>query len=214
MSIGAVWCRADRTREISERIRDIKEKHGLKRSLEAKWVKISPAKVRFYLDLVDLFFDESELHFRGVLIPDKGILNHAAFWQDHDTWYYKMFFCLLEPIIDPEAAYRIYIDIKDTRSEEKRAMLEQVLRNKRKDFEGRIVERVQQIRSHESELMQLADLLIGAISYTNRGLSRSKAKLAVTERIRDRSQKSLQETTWMKEQKFNLLRWQGEGGQR
>ena len=34
---------------------------------------------------------------------------------------------------------------------------------------GRIIKPVQQIRAHESELLQLADFLIGAICYHNRG---------------------------------------------
>jgi hypothetical protein len=211
MVIGGVWCNKQRTREIAERLREIKEKHQLPRGFEAKWVKVSPAKVGLYLDLIDYFFDDDDLHFRGVLIPDKRLLRHEAYGQDHDTWYYKMFFRMLEPIIDPEASYRIYIDIKDTRSEEKRSTLESVLRNSRRDFRGQVIDRVQQIRSHESEVLQLADLLIGAIAYCSRGLRSSTAKLAIVERIRQRSGKTLQMTTWLGESKLNLLRWKAGG---
>ena len=153
-----------------------------------------------------MFWDD--LHFRGVLIPDKKKLDHEAHGQDHDDWYYKMCFTLLEPIIEPPHHHRVYLDIKDTRSERKRGKLERVLRESRGDHAKSIIERVQQIRSHESELMQLADLLIGSIGYFNRSLERNAAKLLVIQRIQERSQKLLGSSTWLREPKFNLLRWE------
>jgi hypothetical protein len=218
MVLGALWCPTERASAIARRVRDIKEKHGLAPDFEVKWTKVSPAKAGLYLDLVDYFFDEDDLHFRGVLISDKSVLNHKAFNQTHDTWYYKMCFTMLEPLVDPRSHYRVYLDIKDTRGERKRAKLEEVLRNSRHDSVGQIIERVQQIRSHESDLMQLADLLIGAIAHHSRSqtgdLQRqrtSDAKQQVIRRIQGRSGKSLVYTTWLWEPKFNVLRWQPGG---
>jgi hypothetical protein len=211
MVLGAMWCDLDRTPAISRRIRDIKVKHDLSPRFEIKWTKISPSKLDFYLNLIDYFFDEEDLHFRGVIIPDKGILDHAKFDQVHDDWYYKMMFTLLEPLIDPSSHYRIYLDIKDTRSEEKRSELERVLRNKRYDSLGHIIQRVQQIRSHESEIMQMADLMIGALAYENRSLTGSSAKKAVVREIQRRSKKTLRLTTWLLESKVNILRWEPRG---
>ena len=212
MVLGAVWCPAAKSHAISERLREIKRQHGLSPCLEIKWTKISPAKQAFYQAAVDYFFDDDDLHFRSVLIPDKTKLDHAAFDQSHDDWYYKMCFTMLEPIIDPEQSYCVYLDIKDTRSEDKRAKLEMVLRSSRDDHAEAIIKKVQQIRSHESELLQLADLLIGAIVYSNRGLTTSQAKLALIERIRRRSRKRLDISTWLRESKFNLFRWTPHGG--
>ncbi len=209
MVVGAVWCPADATRQISRSISEIKRRHGVPAGMEIKWSKLSPAKQHLYLDLVDYFFEEANLHFRAILIPDKRVLDHRVFDQTHDTWYYKMCFRMLEPIIDPERRYRIYLDIKDTRGEQKRRKLEEVLRNSRHDWRGQIIEHVQQIRSHESQVMQLADILIGAIAYHNRKLTTNPAKLAVIRRIQDRSRKSLEATTWLRESKYNLLRWLG-----
>ncbi len=216
MVLGCVWCPRDRVAEFSKRLREIKAQHGLaspadyhagRQPFELKWQKVSPSKLAYYRQAVDYFFDDDDLHFRGVIIPDKGALRHEEFRQDHDTWYYKMCFTLLEPIIDPRHHYHIYLDIKDTRSEEKRRKLEQVLRNSRHDYQGRIIKRVQQIRSHESELLQIADLLIGAVGYHNRGLHTSAAKRTLVEHIQQRSRKSLDTTTWLRESKLNLLRW-------
>jgi len=212
MVLGAVWCKADLVRNVARRVREIKHEHGLSPRFETKWTKVSKGNQAFYLALVDYFFDDDDLHFRGYLISDKSKLDHTAFQQDHDDWYYKMCFRMLEPIIDPTQSYCIYLDIKDTRSEIKRANLEQVLRNSRYDHSQQIIQRVQQIRSHESELLQLSDLLIGAVAHHNRGLTGNAAKLAVIRRIQERSRKRLDCSTWLREPKFNLFRWTAREG--
>lgn len=206
MVLGAVWCKREVVRQVNRRIREIKQRHGIPAGMEVKWTKLSPAKKQLYLDLVDYFFDDDDLHFRGVLIPDKN-LDHELFRQTHDIWYYKMCFTMIEPIIDPLQKYRVYLDIKDTRSEEKRRKLEEVLRRTRRDLHGQIIEHVQQIRSHESPMMQLTDILIGAIAYHNRGLRANPAKLEVIQRIQQRAGWGLDTTTWLREPKLNLLRW-------
>jgi len=210
MGLGAVWCPTSCSREISSRVHEIKSKHGLSPTFEVKWTKVSPAKGELYRDLVDYFFDDDDLHFRGILIPDKSVLDHSAFNQRHDDWYYKMLFTLLEVILVPGEHFRVYIDIKDTRSAEKSRRLQEVLRNAKYDFHGQLVERVQPIRSEESQLLQLADLLIGAVCYHNRRLATNAGKLSVVERIRQRSHKSLEASTWLRESKFNLLHWRSE----
>ncbi len=91
MVLGAVWCPLEKTREISTRIREIKAHHKLKPDFEIKWTKVSPAKVDFYLNLMDYFFDDGDLHFRALIVPDKSQLRHAEYGQTHDDWYYKMY---------------------------------------------------------------------------------------------------------------------------
>jgi hypothetical protein len=213
MVLGALWCPAAKTREVAERLREIKGEHRISTHREVKWVKVSPKMIKFYLAVLNYFFDNDDLHFRGVVILDKSKLPKVDACNSHDEWYYELCFNLLEPIIDPTKAHCVYLDIKDTRSETKRANLERVLRASRDDHSGSIIRRVQQIRSHESELLQLADLLIGAVGYANRGLDTSAAKLSLIARIKTRSRKKLTSSTWMREEKFNLFFWRPKGGE-
>lgn len=208
MVLGAVWCPLEKAREISVRIREIKLQHGMKPGFEIKWTKVSPAKQQFYLDLVDYFFDGDGLRFRALIVPDKSRLRHDMFGQTHDDWYYKMYFDMLKVILSPQDRYRIYLDIKDTRGAAKVAKLHDVLCNNMYDFSREIIERVQLVRSHEVEMIQLADILIGAISYVNRGLTGNAAKAALVERMRRRSKYDLTRTTLLREEKVNLFRWQ------
>ncbi len=207
MVLGAVWCPLEKKDEIFRRIKEIKIKHGLGSSFEIKWTKVSPAKTQFYLDIMDYFFDDDDLHFRVIIIPDKNKLTHEIYSQTHDEFYYKMYFDMLKVILKPHAKYRIYLDYKDTRGAEKIKRLHDVLSNNLYDFSRQIIERVQTVSSKEVQLIQLADLLIGAISYVNRGLSSNPAKVELVNRMSNRSGYSLKRTTLLQEEKVNIFRW-------
>lgn len=206
MVIGALWAESEAGREASRRLLEIKKRHGLRSTFDLKWVAVSPSKLAYFHDVVDYFFDNSALHFRAVVI-EKDELDHSAHNQSHDEWYYKMFFLLLRNILSRKHEYRVYIDIKDSCSASRVAKLHQVINNSMFDFDSAIVSRVQQVRSHEVQLLQVADLLMGAVGYVNRGLSSSSAKLAVATRIRERSGFRLTRSTLPSEQKFNVFCW-------
>jgi hypothetical protein len=207
MILGAVWCPLEKVRGISDRIREIKAEHGLPPTFEIKWTKVSPAKVRFYLDVMDHFFTDDDLYFRALIVPDKSLLQHHPYGPTHDDWYYKLYFDMLKVILRPDAQFRIYIDIKDTRSGDKVAKLGDILRDNLYDYSRDILQRVQIVRSHEVQILQLADLLIGTVSYANRGSATSTAKLALVEHMRDRSGYTLLRTTLFREDKTNLFVW-------
>ncbi len=219
MALGAVYCPASKKSEIFERLAELKRKHNLipknKKNLndnrayyELKWNKVSLTKINYFKDVIDYFFADDHLNFRVLLVPDKSILDYEKFNHTHDTFYYKMYFSMLKVILNPDKAHHIYIDIKDTRSREKVHKLERVLRNDKYDYVKEIIKKVQQVRSHEVELIQLADLLTGAVSYVNRGLDKSKAKNILIEHIRHRSKYSLTKSTLIREQKFNIFLWE------
>lgn len=209
MVLGALWCLQDKAREIAVRIREIKVAHGMPPTFELKWTKVSPAKQGFYLDVLDYFFDDDDMHFRA-WVAHKAGLRHSEFGQTHDDWYYKMMFGLLEPLLTPDACFRIYLDKKDTHSAAKVTKLHDVLCNNRYDFKRTIVQRVQVVESHAVEQLQLADFLLGAVSYANRNLSGSAAKNALIARIRQRTGYSLLKPTLLREPKFNLFVWKGQ----
>ena len=191
MLLGCVWCPEAERKDIFKRLRDIKVRNGLKPNCELKWNAVSSSKLSYYLDVLDYFFDNSNLHFRVLIVPDKSTLRHKDFGQTHDQFYYKMYFDLLKTILSPQNEYNVFIDIKDTQSEKKVKKLRDVLCNNAYDFDKRLVKKIQQVRSHEVELVELADFLIGAIGYVHRGLTSSKAKLKIIERLREKSKYSL-----------------------
>lgn len=218
MAIGAVYCPANKKDEIFSRLRDIKLKYNLvpksrKSALEnrsyyeLKWNKVSAAKLDYYIEVINYFFDDDDLSFRALVVPDKMALDYEKYNHTHDTFYYKMYFNMLKVILNPDYSHNIYIDIKDTRSTEKVHKLEKVLRTDKYDYSKSIIKKIQQVRSHEVELIELADLLIGAMAYVNRNLSSSDSKNKIIQLIKERSRYSLTKSTLVKEEKFNIFVW-------
>ncbi len=130
MVLGATWCPRDKSKEINKRIREIKKRYDYSDLYELKWKKISPNHYKLYYDVIDYFFDDDDIHFRGVIIPDKRILNHESFNQSHDEWYYKMIFVLLKNILDPSSEYKIFLDYKDIQGGQRIKKLHEVLDRK------------------------------------------------------------------------------------
>jgi hypothetical protein len=209
MALGAVWCPHIKSREINLEIRNLKSRFGLSPKFEIKWTKVSNGRLDFYSALVDYFFDNPDLFLRVLVVPDKSKLRHEDFTQNHDEWYYKMYFDMLKIIFDPGSSYNIYLDIKDTRSASKIKKLHEVLCNNIYDFSRGIIQKVQTVRSEELNILQLADFFIGAVNYANRGLMTNSAKLEIIKRIRERSQYRLTSSTLFLERKVNIFVWQG-----
>jgi hypothetical protein len=219
MALGAVYCPASKKKEIFQMLTELKKKHNLipknkknpgdnRAYYELKWNKTSLSKINYFKDVIDYFFADDDLNFRVLVVPDKSKLEYEKFNHTHDTFYYKMYFSMLKVILNPDKAHHIYIDIKDTRSREKVHKLEQVLRNDKYDYAKEIIKKVQQVRSHEVELIQLADLLTGAVSYVNRELTNSRAKNILIDHLKHRSKYSLTKSTLIREQKFNIFLWE------
>lgn len=207
MVLGAVWCPTSAVPTLNHGIKTLKAEHGLSSSFEIKWTKVSPSKKQFYKELVDYFFMNTDLHFRALVIPDKSKLNHALFSQDHDTWYFKMYFEMLKQIIHSDDHYNVYLDVKDTRSSKKVSKLHDVLSNNIGDFGKYHVAKVQTVRSHEISILQLADLLIGTVSYANRHLSTSPTKNELVSLMQKYLAHPLTQSTSLNSAKVNLLLW-------
>jgi len=206
MVIGAVLCPKDKARTIAEQIRGIKSLNGLNPRYELKWTKISKGKLKFYLSLIDYFFNEEDLRFRAIVVPDKATLSPNKTNQEHDSMYYKMYFDMLKVLLDPDLSFNIYLDIKDTRGGAKVAELFHVLKENVYDYRRDIIQIVQQVDSDEVEQVQLADLLIGCVSHINRNRPMTTPKGIVADRMRLRSGYKLTQSTLLTAKKVNLFR--------
>ncbi|MGO1729941.1 MAG: DUF3800 domain-containing protein [Flavobacteriaceae bacterium] len=180
----------------NERIREIKRKHFFKG--EMKWSKLSKSQFHCYKEIVEYFF-ATDLKFRSIII-DKSKLDHQSFNQTHQEFYDKMYFQLLNHRIEPNNTYNIYIDIKDSYSYLKARSLKTYLE---RDY--RSIRNLQVIRSYESELMQLTDVLMGAINYKLRNLNQVTAKNKLIEIIESHCTRPITFPTAKSEEKFNLF---------
>ncbi len=219
MVLGALSCPKVKVREISDKIKELKEKHHIYRLYEVKWSKISKSRELFFLELVELFANTTYLTFRAVKSDDKSKLKHQAFNQTHDDWYYKMYYILLRYIIFKSNAtiYNAYLDIKDSQGYKKIKCLNDILDAKMKDHR---MCKIQHIRSHESQLLQLADILIGAVGYERRvecikaknpDFKPNETKIKICSRLKQVCNlQNFDTTTPNYMTKFNLFVWEAQ----
>jgi hypothetical protein len=208
MVIGGIICPEDQRKHIYKDIKGMKIKHNIKPYTEIKWTKVSKSKQDFYYDLINYFFDNANLGFRAIFL-DKTKLDHEKFNQTPDEFYYKMYYLMVKGVFEANTQYNIYLDIKDTLGYKKVQQLKEIcnkLRH-RKGYSNELVKKIQEVRSHEVELIQLSDLLIGAVGYVNRGIVTNDTKLKIIEQIKSRSGYNLKVSTFLKENKFNLFNW-------
>ena len=118
-----------------------------------------------------------------------------------------MLFTLLNNILDPAEAYRIFLDYKDTQGVKRIQKLHEVLRNNYYDFSRTIIKDINLVQSKQVGLIQLTDIFTGAICAANKNFNYNFGKSEVIQRIKTKSRYSLQQSTLLKAKKINLLIW-------
>ncbi len=196
MVISYISCAYNQVKLHQENIKALKEKHCFKN--EIKWSAVSKSKHNFYIELIEYFF-ANDLQFRAIVVPKEKI-NNKIFEQSFDDFYYKMYFQLLNHKMNMENKYNIYLDIKDTLSANKVRKLKSILNIKYSSINN-----LQNIHSCESLLMQLTDVLMGAITYHLRGLDKVTSKNKIIEKIKKHTQLPLHTSTAKNFEKFNLF---------
>lgn len=204
--LGALKVPSSEIIKINKTIKYLKHKY--KYNKEIKWTKLNLSQKGFYDELLEFFFSSVYMWFKAVLIPNKTILQHDIYNQgDHDLFYYKMYYQALHNLIDIDTKIKIYLDYKDTKSGDKIKGLEKVLFNK---FKQSVNIKIFTIQSHESNIVQLVDLLIGAISYKARNDIEhvSEIKNYIINKIETLANIELDAGTPPWENKFNIFRIQ------
>lgn len=195
MFLGSISSAYNQVKLHSEKIQGIKRKHNFYG--EIKWANVSRSKFHFYMELIDYFFS-TDLKFRCIGV-EKSKINNGKFNQSFDDFYYKMYYQLLNHNIDSRYSYNAYLDIKDTLSAFKVRKLREILNIKYSVFRN-----IQNIRSQESLLLQLADLIMGAISYFHNNEEKLNiSKVKIIEKIQSHSKLDLSKTNY--DPKINLF---------
>ncbi len=189
MLLGTLACPQVFVTAAHQALREVRLWHRLEPHMEIKWTKVSPAKLDFYQEVLDWFFEQPELRFRCVILPDKAEVYQRLPKDTRDDLYYSLYFQLLRGATEPENRYKVYLDIKDTRGREKSAELKKLLRRDADDASGDRIAGLQHVRSHEVGLLQITDILLGIVGYGRREPedSDSEAKRALVRHFEERA---------------------------
>lgn len=168
--LGCTIVPSDCVSEIHRRIAELRVEQQIGR--EVKWTKVSRAKLDAYVALVDIYFSfqsDFGLQFHS-LIVDATRLNHAKFNQgDREIGSNKFVYQLLLKAGERRSQstpFYVYLDSRKTRHGLDE--LHSVLNNgfsKGASAPLRPYHRVQFRDSKEVDLLQLNDLILGAIAF-------------------------------------------------
>lgn len=216
MILGAIQTPLKNRKRICDDIKKIKLQHHLSKDYELKWTKVGRKKIDFYYDIIDYIFMELNLNFKCLILKNKDeLIRTNPSNEEYNLWYYRMYYMLINEFISPDDHYSIYMDIKDTKSGDRIKMLQKVLCNNIYDFKSQVIKKIQLIRSEESEIIQLVDLLIGAIGYYFRnkesidlGIDKheglSETKIKIIRRIQEKTGLNLT-TSSRTNSNFNII---------
>ena len=185
MVLGYIAAPLHKIEQMKGELKSLRVKY--KNTLEVKWT----------------FFKKGGIRFRAIIV-DKSRYIADKCDHDYNKFYYLMYYQLLFHTLDPVWHYNIYLDIKDNLSSYRTEKLKDIL-----NVRMEIIEKIQHVRSHELDLLQLCDLFIGAIAYNlNQTEKASEAKVRFIEKLKIRTRTDLESTTSKRISKFNLFRIQ------
>ena len=207
LMIGSLWLPADLRETVKARIAELRDRHGVHG--EMKWRKVSPSKLAFYTDLVDLFMSFGlELRFRCIAV-DHQAMNLGLHNGDAELGFYKFYYQVLHHWILDLNEYTVFCDLKRNRDRTRLATLKRVLNNANRS--SRVLD-VQSLPSPEVVLLQLCDVLLGAASARmNAHNDLGPAKESLIAHLENRLGRRLG-PTHKSEEKFNIFRIQLGGG--
>ncbi|MBF0308258.1 MAG: DUF3800 domain-containing protein [Magnetococcales bacterium] len=207
MVIGSLWLESFRRKGAKSDIHALRDLHRI--GGEFKWQKVSPSKIQFYLSLLDWFFAQAEsAKFKCILVSHDP--NDLEFHEgDGELGFYKYYFEMLHPgIVDPNR-YSIFCDYKSNRLMTRLQTLRGCLSA---GYSTSPVVQVQAVRSEESVLIQLTDLLTGAVSARlNDSLVQGSAKTVLVSHLESRLGRPLLPEN-RGGSKFDILEFRRAGG--
>jgi hypothetical protein len=205
--LGLLACPAARARELNQQLTALWKTHGQPPHFEAKWTKVSPGKLEFYQALLEWFMARDDVSFRCLALPEKQRLYAALPAENRDFLYYRLYYQFLRGAIEPENRYRAFLDLKDTRGREKIAELKRRLADDADDAVA--VESLQHVHSHEIRLLQVTDLLLGAVGFARRPIAdkESPAKRALVSFLEEKLGHTLTADSPPGATKANIATW-------
>jgi len=206
--IGSLWLPEDLRHELKEKVKAIRQKHNTWG--EIKWSKVSPDRLSFFLDLIDLFASyDLDVRFRCIAV-DHAQVNMALHEYDSELGFYKFYYQLVHHWILDFNEYQIFCDIKTNRDSKRLHTLQQCLSYASLSS---CISSIQSLPSRQVALIQMCDLLLGAAgSRLNNTLSPGSAKETVVKRLESCLGISKLGPTDLSEKKFNIFQIRLQGG--
>lgn len=206
--IGALIIPRNKKVELKNNLEELKKKHSIS---EIKWNNLSDASLKLAQSILKLFFKIEYISFNAIVV-DKNKVNYEFYHEgSKELAFYKFYYFLLRNRLLNECRYYIFLDKKPVSVQNRvsvlKAFLTGFIKSSRQDC---VIKHLQEYSSSENLLIQVSDLLTGAVaSKFNFGDKlKSKSKKNVIKAIEKSIGRKINTPTSYSEKKFNIFYWQ------
>jgi hypothetical protein len=215
MGVGGLWLSEKCERELRARISAIRLDARMRPEGEFKWQKCSGSKpYKVFTPLVDAFFEAGECRFNAMIIDQHNPGKHRG--DDKELDFYKSVYFLVRGRYEADTSYRLVLDRRSDKRRDSLSELERVTNNGirgRAGIRHAAMRSVEAVDSRKEPLIQLADVLLGAVCYHSNAMheranaSRGKCEIASYIASRAGFRGGTIKETHSKAQKFNVWFW-------
>jgi hypothetical protein len=142
-------------------------------------------------------------------VANRNILDHAQHNQgDEELGFYKLYYQMLVHWLKPQCSYYIYLDWQQNKIQHRFSTLRDILQKK---LSGRAkIECLEPVASNHVPLIELTDLLIGAVGYSWNNINTSPVKISFCQDLAESMKlKNLQASTFSIKDKFDIFHFTG-----
>ncbi len=216
--IGCLSLPREKKPEVDNLLKAVRRKFGF--MPELKWSNVTAAKLPYLNELLEVFFS-SELEFRAIIV-DKSKLKLSPRKLPTEHTFYKFYYLLLRGLMTAGRDYYVFVDQRNKSEARSLGELEGYLRGHLhkvnldenssvgdNNADPRYLRQLQEVSSDQVILIQLLDLLMGAVGYYWNGFRGSDAKVKLIEGILARlGKQDLKFSSRLYDKKWNQFVWQ------
>lgn len=208
MTIGALILLRSKKEKTVEEIKNILMKY--KFNYELKWSKVGDKYMDLYKELIDYFFENSSLSFRGIIVDKRKVQFKKYHNGSMETAFYKFYYIMLKAKLVSQTEYYIFLDKKPSRDRNIVNALNHFLEfhifKNKKDCK---IKHMQSYDSDNNLLIQLSDFFTGLLGFAcNNYELKSSFKYEIVKYFEEKSgREDLCRTSFLSEEKFNIFVW-------
>ncbi len=205
--IGSLWIPTECRTQFKSSVHRLRDTYNVGGEIKSR--KVSPSRLDFYKNLINLYIESDKMRFRAIAIEASKVDVKKYHKGSSERSFYIFYYQMLHHWIRAHNTYSIFCDYQTNQNPDQLQNLQAVMT---KVHPLSNFQTVQWVRSKESVLTQLTDVLTGLVSARlNKTPKKGSAKEALLLHLENKLDQTICPTS-REVQKFNLFKINLNGG--